>query len=153
MFRKNVIRLLIFAVLLASCFIMVLSINAIPHATKLNISADSEVGPAPWLAFWDSKTHASAEIWYSHFYSGHITGQHWHRFSYSLYARVANKVVKNPMNGGYGNISVGSLTRFFPSKQISISTSDHERWENDAYASASVSDNGDPTNWDFSSSP
>lgn len=166
MIGKNVIRFLILAVLLASSFIMALSTNAF-HPTKLSLSAKCRIGNAPFFAFWDSKTYATAEARYSHpppFAATKILGAHTHTFSYSLYARVADDVDRNPPqlpNGNipYGNMSVLSSTNFWASyKSIFARASGYPQDEKDAEATASVSEtphsgNWDPTNWDFCPKP
>ena len=147
MFSKNGTRFLIFVVLLASCFIMVLSAKAVRPMFWVKCS----VGEAPFYAFWDSKTHAKATFRYQHAYTFlELFVIHNHRVSYSLYARVAEDVDRNPDHGGYGNIIIKSTKRFLvPYKEKSAKASGYPRWENDAYASASASESGNPNNWKF----
>ena len=167
MLGKNVIRFLILAVLLASCFIMALSTNAfLPHLSGLKVRAVCSIGNAPFLATWDSKTYATAEVRWFHpppTIVGKVLGQHFHPFSYMVYARVADHVKRKPPQKPNGNIpygvkSVGSFVNFWGSyKSIIARASGYPKDENDAEVYASISetqwDDWDPTNWDFCPKP
>ena len=154
MFRKTIVRILILALFLASALIVTIStqVEAL-HISALSLSTDTSIGKI-WFGL-GSKTKAKAKVTWLHAKTADsLFGEHFHRFTYSLHARVADETDYNPPlleNGDheYGNVSVSSWTRFYAPKSKYASVTAHERWENDAYASASASETGNPDNWDF----
>lgn len=123
------------------------------NLTPLSLSTDTSIGKT-WFGL-GSKTKAKAKVTWLHAKAADsLFGPHYHHFTYSLYARVADEHDYNPPlkeNGDhdYGNETVSSWTRFYAPKSIYASVTAHERWENDAYASASASERNNPDNWDF----
>ena len=136
---------------LASALIVTISTRTeAVHLSALSLSASCSVGNTWWRL--GSETKATGKVSYIHpTVFDNIIGPHWHHFTYSAYARVADKEDKNPQNGDYGNEAVKSTDRFYSPRWFSASVTGEERWENDAYASASASESSD--NWDFCPKP
>ena len=154
MLTKTLVRLLILILFLASALIVTISTQTEAfNVTSLSLSTDTSIGKT-WFGL-GSKTKANAKVTWLHAKSvDSLFGPHTHKFTYSLYARVADETDYNPPlkeNGDhdYGNVSVSSWTRFYAPKSKYASITAQERWENDVYASASASETDNPDNWDF----
>ena len=142
MFSKNIIRLLIAIFLIAvGGFLVAVSTQALP----LNINATCSVYD-PW---WSSQTKAKAKVSWGH---GKWLGDHFvvhsHTADFSLHARVG----ANNAQAETGRVGVSSLKRATSSSRTKRD-SGTMRWDNDAYASSSISENGNPSNWSFCSAP
>lgn len=147
---KKIVRALILALFLASALIVTISTRTEAiHLSTLSLSASCSVGKT-WFGF-GSKTKAKGQVYYYHSKMiDSIIGPHWHSFSYAAYARVADEEDRDPQDGDYGNQSVSSWTRYYsPQKVAHAEVKGHERYENDAYASSSASEDGNSDNWDF----
>ncbi len=139
---QRVVSILILGLLLTSGFIISLSTKALP----LVVNATCSVG-SPW---YTSQTEARASVTWSHMTTGaNLIVPHWHYLDYSLHARVGSN---NPREKPAG-VSVESTQCFYPYKQEQVVDLGTPRWEGDAYASSSIADRDDQTNWRFCASP
>lgn len=142
MFPKRVVSILILGLLLTSGLIISLSTKALP----LVVNATCSVG-SPW---WTSQTEARASVTWSHTVTSFdLIVPHWHYLDYSLHARVGSNAPRERIGG----VSVKSTERFFPYKQKQVADLGTPRWDGDAYASSSIADRDDQTNWAFCARP
>jgi len=155
--RRNLtVRLLILVLFLASTLLVTISTKT--EAFPLSRPALRCSVGRTWFGF-GSKTKATAKVTWLHAQT--LFGRlipHWHHFSYSLYARVADQEDYNPPRNAdgthdYGNVSVNGLKRMTTPHSRVASVTGYTRWENDAYASGSVSMSGEDDNWSFCTKP
>ena len=150
MLTKTFVRLLILILFVASALIVTISTQTEAwHFTSLNLTTDAKTDNS------GSKMTARGNVKWFHMRT--LVGMiivHNHHFTYSLYAQVGEREHRDPPPDpdgtySYGNVSVSSTTLFKPYKEKVVFVKETPRWENDAYASASASETGNPDNWDF----
>lgn len=124
------------------------------HALSLQVGAECDVSH-PWWAFWTSELRAYAKASWTHSkWIGQIIIPHWHSGEVSLYARIAdNEPDTLPVDMSqdssvpfWVNSLDGAISRYVTCEDWGI-----PRWKGDAYASSTISENGNPTNWSYDS--
>lgn len=142
MFTKRVVSILILGLLLTSGLIISLSTKALPLDVNATCSVGSPLGT--------SQTEARASVtWLHQTTPFDLIVPHWHHLNYSLHARVGSNAPMEKMDG----VSVKSTERFYPYKQKQVTDLGNPRWEGDAYASSSIAETNNQTNWSFCASP
>ena len=119
------------------------------HSTKAirpNLTATCSA-KSPW---WTAKTHAKAKVTWGHWAGfGSQEIPHAHTFRFSLYARVADE----PPDTKSGIVHHMSTKRGSDWRNVSVSG--RTRWDGDAYASSSISDQNPhySSYWSFCADP
>lgn len=119
------------------------------HTTKAihpNLTATCSA-KSPW---WTANTHAKAKVTWGHWAgAGSQEIPHAHTFSFSLYARVADKS-PDTKSGIVHHMSTNRNSNW-----RNVSVSGRTRWDGDAYASSSISDQNPnySSYWSFCADP
>ena len=142
MFTKKTVSYFVFVLALTTCFILSLSIQGATVGLRATCSLNS-----PW---WTSKTHTRADVYWEHpSLEIDLVVPHHHRVDYSLHARVGS----NPADKLNDYATFKSTVRFYSPKQKTVFDSGTARWDNDGYASNSISVYNDQDNWRFCAKP
>lgn len=120
-------------------------IPILTDAFSLSLSANAKV----WSPWYTSETKAKGSVSWQHpQWLGGLIVPHTHHGFFSCYARVGANEAQEFSNVYFWLSSLNGTVNTGASR----TDSGHPRWDGDAYASGSISENNNPSNWAHTSS-